>query len=94
VSIPFAGGLSSVDAAGFAAAGPRRFNRTTQEECRDALAQALANTRIAGDEPAPRFLADVAAVVGGTMTHDQAIRASADKAHGRNESDLRGFSKT
>lgn len=31
---------------------------TTQEERRDALAQALANTRIAGHEPTPLFLAD------------------------------------
>ncbi|WP_454902699.1 antitoxin VbhA family protein [Variovorax gossypii] len=66
----------------------------TQEEHRDALAQALANARIAGHEPAPRFLADVAAVVEGAMTHGQAIRGCADRAHGRNESDLRGFSKT
>jgi len=52
---------------------------TTQERC-DAMLQALANTRIAGHEPTPRFLEDVAAVVEGTMTYDQAIRASAARA--------------
>lgn len=55
---------------------------TTQERC-DAMAQALATTRIAGHEPTPRFLEDVAAVVEGTMTYDQAIRASAARASDR-----------
>ncbi|MBT2336544.1 antitoxin VbhA family protein [Variovorax paradoxus] len=66
----------------------------TTEERRDAMAQALASTRIAGHEPTQRFLADVAAVVEGTMTYDQAIRASAARAHGRGESEPPGFSKT
>ena len=50
------------------------------------MAQALANTRLAGHEPTPRFLADVMAVVEGTMTYDQAIGASAARARGRNGS--------
>ncbi|QNK67249.1 antitoxin VbhA family protein [Variovorax sp. PAMC26660] len=62
---------------------------TTQEKRRDAMAQALANTRLAGHEPTPRFLADVAAVVAGKMTYDQAIRASAARAT-RNGSGLPG----
>lgn len=52
---------------------------TTQARC-DAMAQALATTRIAGHEPTPRFLEDVVAVVAGTMTYDQAIRASAARS--------------
>ena len=68
---------------------------TTMEERCSAMAQALANTRITGHEPKPRFLADVAAVVAGTMTYDQAVRASAGRARGRNGSEplpaLRGM---
>lgn len=58
---------------------------STKQERREAMAQALANTRIAGHEPTPRFLADVTAVVEGTMTYDQAIRTSAARARGRAE---------
>lgn len=60
---------------------------TTKEERGDAIAQALANTRVAGHEPKPRFLVDVEAVVAGTMTYDQAVRASAARARGRNASE-------
>ncbi|WP_454908295.1 antitoxin VbhA family protein [Variovorax gossypii] len=67
---------------------------TAKEERRAAMAQALANTRISGHEPTPRFLADVAAVVEGMMTHDQAIRDSAARVRGRNGSEQPGFSKT
>lgn len=66
---------------------------TTQEERRDAIAQALANTRLAGHEPTPRFLADVAAVVAGTMTYDQAVRASEARALSRNRSEQPSPSK-
>ncbi len=66
---------------------------TTQEERRDAMAQALANTRLAGHEPTPRFLADVAAVVAGTMTYDQAVHASEARARSRNRSEPPGPSK-
>ena len=66
---------------------------TTKEERRDAMALALAITRIAGHEPKPRFLADVAAVVEGTMTYDQAVRASAARARSRNGSEPLGPSK-
>lgn len=65
-----------------------------KEERRAAMAQALANTRISGHEPAPRFLVDTAALVEGTMTYDQAIRDSAARARGRSESEPRDFSKT
>jgi hypothetical protein len=40
---------------------------TAKEERRAAMAQALASARISGHEPTPRFLADAAAVVEGTM---------------------------
>ena len=60
---------------------------TAKEVRGHAIAQALANTRIAGHQPKPRFLADVAAVVAGTMTYDQAVRASAGRARGRNGSE-------
>lgn len=66
---------------------------TTKEERLDAMAQALANTRISGHEPTPRFLADTAAVVEGTMTYDEAIRASAARARSRNRSELPGPTK-
>lgn len=66
---------------------------TTQEERRDAMAQALANTRLAGHEPTPRFLADAAAVVAGTMTYEQAVRASAARARSRDGSEASGLSK-
>jgi hypothetical protein len=61
---------------------------TAKEERRDAMAQALANTRIAGHEPTPRFLNDVAAVVEGTMTYEQAIFASAARASDRDGVEL------
>ncbi|MGJ7499393.1 antitoxin VbhA family protein [Variovorax sp. ZT5P49] len=67
---------------------------TTQEKRRDAMTQALANTRIAGHEPTPRFLADVAAVVEGKMTYEQAIRTSAARARSRNGSEPSGLPKT
>lgn len=53
--------------------------------CKHADCRPRTNTSISGGR---------AAVVEGAMTHDQAIRASADRAHGLNESELRGFSKT
>lgn len=67
---------------------------TTKDERCDAMVQALANTRISGHEPTPRFLEDTAAVVEGSMTYDQAIRDSAARAHDRSESEPRDLSKT
>lgn len=61
---------------------------STTQKRRDAMAQALATTRIAGHEPTPQFLEDVAAVVEGTMTYDQAIRASAARASERDGVEL------
>jgi hypothetical protein len=69
---------------GLASPRSRSAAMSTKQERRKAMAQALANTRLAGHNPTPQFLADATAVVEGTMTYDQAIRASATRARGRN----------
>ena len=53
---------------------------TTKAERRLAHDQALASTRIEGHTPTPEFLADCAAVIEGTMTHEQARAASLARA--------------
>lgn len=58
----------------------------TKEERRYAMAQALANTRLAGHQPSQVFLVDVTAVVEGAMSYDDAIRASAARARGSDKS--------
>lgn len=52
----------------------------TEDERRYAVAQALANTRLAGHEPTPDFIADCQAVIEGSLTIEQAIAASARRA--------------
>lgn len=54
--------------------------KTTKAERRMAHAQALASTRIEGHKPTPEFLADVGAVIEGTMTIEQAGAASLARA--------------
>ena len=46
-------------------------------------AQGLANTRIEGHKPTTEFLTDCNAVVEGSLTIDQAIKASLVRATGR-----------
>lgn len=54
--------------------------KSTEAKRRLAHQQALASTRISGHEPTPEFLADVEAVIKGTMTQDQARAASLARA--------------
>lgn len=57
---------------------------TSKAERRYAMDQALASARIEGHQPTPEFLANVEMVVDGRMTYEQAVRASAVRAAGRN----------
>jgi DNA-binding LacI/PurR family transcriptional regulator len=53
---------------------------STEAERRLGFEQALASTRIEGHRPTAEFLADVEAVIGGDMTHDQARAAALARA--------------
>ena len=55
---------------------------TTKAERRYAIEQGLANTRIEGHKPTSDFLADCNAVVEGSLSIDQAIKASVVRATG------------
>jgi len=53
---------------------------TTEAERRYAHEQSLASAKISGYIPTPEFLADCEAVIAGTMTREQARKASLERA--------------
>lgn len=56
------------------------MSNSTESERRWAHMQALASSRISGHKPTPEFLADIEAVIKGTMTNEQARAASLARA--------------